>query len=427
MNAVTHISTTSEFPFKHTRCIQPHLNADLTITKNVKLFLTDDFEITHELLKQIDDGYDQGDALCDAWIAEAKTLKGHGMKLFRQALESGIETVKDAPESLKALFAQTDTIPDWVDRELMMVGSRALERYPLKQSLILQSSSLMGGYSIPGLSEPLLATKSLSRSVVARIARTLGFTAAVTIPGGLDWRDVGYKQALNTRVIHGLVRANLKSQADWGFARFGLPVSQTDMIATGMGSSLVLMHGLLRFKCALSQEEREAILHIWRYAQYLLGIDDDLLPKGENACNEWFYTYLMSQELDGSYSRELAQALHELPLLIENNPRFIPLAKVEQQLRAGLTRSYWGDEICDGFGLPNPKWATHALNAMTGVQVASDHAQRHSKQLQRIMARSASWYSDRIKDKYLVAKPDLKPLFDEIQATYDKNANQYAA
>lgn len=417
-----------EFPFKHTRCVQPHVNADLTITKNVKKFVSDDFQISHELLKKIDDGYDKGDPLCDAWIADAKEMKGHGMKLFRQALHEGIDSVKNAPDSLKALFTQADTVPDWVDRDLMMIGSRALERYPLKQSLILQSSSLMGGYSIPGLSEPLKITKALSRSVVARIARTLGFTAAVTIPGGLDEKDVGYRQALHVRTIHGLVRANLKNMDDWDFERFGLPVSQTDMIATGMGSSLVLLHGLLAFKCDITQEEREGVMLMWRYTMYLMGIDDELQPKGEKECNEWFYTYLMSQKLDGAYSRGLAQALHELPVLIENNPRLVPLAKMEQQLRAGLTRSYWGDEICDGFGLPNPKWAVHMITAMTGVQVASDKAQRYSKQLQRIMSRSASWYSGYVKDKYLVAKPDLKPLFDEIEATYDKNAmDKYAA
>lgn len=413
---------TPEFPYKHTRCVQPHVNADLTITKNVKKFIDPDFEISHDMLKQIDDGFDIGDPLADAWVAEARTLEGHGMKLFRQALNGGIDSVKEAPKTLRALFEQAEATPDWVDRDLMMKASRALERYPLKQSLILQSSSLMGGYSLPGLSAPLMATKALSRSVVPRIARTLGFTAAVTIPGGLDFGDVGYKQALNTRVIHALVRANLNESDDWDFERFGTPISQTDMVGTNMGFSLVAVHGLMAFKCALTAEERKGILHIWRYTAHLLGIDDNLMPKGEKECNEWFYTYMMSQEMDGSYSRPLAQALHKLPVMIENNPRLIPLAKAEQDVRAALTRAYWGDEICDGFGLPNPKWAVHALTAITGAQFATDHAQRYSKRLQKIFARGARWYSTYIKDKYIAAKPDLKPLFDEIEATYDKNA-----
>lgn len=411
---------TTEFPFKHTRCVQQDVNKDMTIVKNIRQFIDADFEISHDLLKQIDDGFDKGDTLADAWVAEARTLEGHGMTLFRQALENGIDSVKDAPKSLRALFEQANNTPDWVDRELMIKAGNALRRYPLKQSLVLQSSSLMGGYSIPGLSAPLKATKALSRSVVPRIARTLGFTAAVTIPGGLDIGNVGYKQALNTRIIHALVRANLNESDDWDFERFGTPISQTDMVSTNMGFSLVAIHGLMAFKCVFTKEEREGVLHIWRYAAHLLGIDDELMPKGEKECNEWFYTYMMSQELDGNYSRALAKALHELPLLIENNSKLIPLAKAEQDVRAALTRSYWGDEICDGLGLPNPKWAVHALTALTGTQIVTNQAEQHSKRLQKVIARGTDWYKGYMTEKYLVAQPDLQPLFEEIQATSEK-------
>lgn len=422
----------ANFHFAHSRSVQPAYNANLQVAQRIKdRYLPTHFTPSHDLLAQLDAGYDIGDPLCDAWLADAENLPAHGMKLFRQALHDGVDSVADAPESLNALFAQTDAEPDWLDRELVAMGSNALGRYPLKQGLMLQSVALMGGYSVPALAQPLHRTNALTRSVVPRIARTLAFTAAVTMPNGLTFGEVGYRQAIHTRVVHGLVRANLmkatQRQSDrWDVERFGLPISQTDMIATNMVFSLTVIHGLLAFKCQLSDEEQAGILHLWRYVAHLLGIDDVLMPKTEQACNQWLYSYLVTQKMDAKSARPLAQSLHDLPMLIEDNA-FKGIAKMEQQLRAGITRMYWGDDIGDDLGLPNPRWTDYGIRAITATQLLTEYMQRHSVRLQQAMEHGADGYRHYIKGKYLVAKPDLKPLFDEIEATYDKFVADKAA
>ena len=50
------------------------------------------------------DGITMSDPLADAVVADFAGLPpGQGMEMFRSALENGIDTIADAPESLQAL------------------------------------------------------------------------------------------------------------------------------------------------------------------------------------------------------------------------------------------------------------------------------------------------------------------------------------
>ena len=54
--------------------------------------------------------------LADACADDAVRIgRGRYMRLLREALGSGIRTVPDAPDSIRALFAELDAVPGWVD------------------------------------------------------------------------------------------------------------------------------------------------------------------------------------------------------------------------------------------------------------------------------------------------------------------------
>src|SRR5690606_32812373 len=58
-----------------------------------------------------------GDQLMDEVANMFRRLKpGVGRRLFEQALEEGIEQVKDSPSELVALFKQLDRFTGWLDR-----------------------------------------------------------------------------------------------------------------------------------------------------------------------------------------------------------------------------------------------------------------------------------------------------------------------
>lgn len=415
----------SSYSYQFTRSVPAETNAQLTVTNTIKQkYLSPNFQLSDDLLAQFDRGYDMGDELCDAFLADAKADPKRGMPLFKQALEHGIDSVEDAPESLKALFAQADQVPDWYDPEVSRVASRALERYPLQQGLMLQSVALMGGYSVPGLVQPLLETGALESSVVARMGRTLAFTAAVTLPDGIQYADVGYKQALHVRVVHGLVRARLRASEEWDYQRFGVAINQTDMVATNLQFSLIVIHGLSTLKCHLSAEERLAILSLWRYIGYLMGIDPSLMPVTEDECNEWLYSYLVTQKMDAANARGLAQALNEIPILLDSDTK---KARFEQKLRAGITRLYWGDEIGDDLGLPNPSWGKTCLSSLAAAQNGADYLRSYLSPVEHVLTSIATRYRQHIKGQYLAAKPELAVMFDPIEEAYNRNTERLAS
>lgn len=427
-------SHANAYPFQYSRSVQPEVNQHRHIVKGMKKHLPKqkkkmDNLPSNALLSELDKGYGMADPLCDAWIEYAvrHKLPGYGMPLFQQVLNDDkydqfFSSCDDIPEPLQALLQQSSQLPSWYDPNKSLTACYALLRYPFQLGLVLQSMSLMGGYCVPGLAEPLLMTKSLTNNVVARIARTLCFVASVGTPQGFSYNkhnkqwEIGFKQTLNTRVVHGLVRHKLLNNAynqPWNHKKYGVPINQSDMIATNMSFSLTVVHGLVALGCKLSLEEREAILHLWRYVSHIIGIDDELMPKTEQECNEWAYGYFATQAFEPKPAKPLAIALHELPVLIETS-KFKGLAKLEQQLRAGVTRSYWGDDICDGLGLPNPQFAKTGVVGIAKLQWMIEQLQKVSSRTEEIMIKSAENYRGHVQEKYLASNPELKPLFDEI-------------
>src|SRR5262249_10101152 len=71
-----------------------------------------------------------GDPLADDYAVLYPKL-GHekARRLLDQALEHGIDKVPDAPPSLRALFAEVDRVPLWVDWERVERGAAAMRRY----------------------------------------------------------------------------------------------------------------------------------------------------------------------------------------------------------------------------------------------------------------------------------------------------------
>lgn len=405
----------ADFPFKYSRSVQAATNQSLHLVQQLKKHHLKNPNHTPSpaLLTRIDEGYGIGDPLCDAWLDDAQHLPQKGMDLFQQALDHGIDAVDNAPDSLKALFAQADQAPAWLDEQQLRLAAQALERYPIIQSLMLQSVSLMGGYSVPGLSEPLIYTGALANSILPRMARTLAFAASVTIPHGVKHRHVGYCQTLRVRVVHGWVRAKLRQSNDWDTERFGIPINQTDLIATNMTFSLVVLHGLMSFGCVISDDETNSILHLWRYIGYLLGIQQDLMPITLDECNEWFYAYMATQKMDAANAKPLAESLHELPQELETRIKLA--ATIEQALRSAITRYYWGDDISDELGLPKHRWAMSAIHIMQAGQFTIERLERMFPPLSPISMRVAEMYRNRVKNQYIHAHDALKPLFDEIE------------
>ncbi|MEN6669393.1 oxygenase MpaB family protein [Psychrobacter sp. B38] len=394
---------------RHGRTTAIDDHSDLQVLKRIKRYLLPkDFVISQDLLNEMVTGYDIGDPLAD-------TLANKGIRFAKPLQQVIINNNDNNNDSLiindpafAALTEQFSNHPDWFDPNLTQIGAVAYRRYPLMLIWLLRNVALMAGYSIPALSLPLVQTGALMHDALPRLMRTYAYILAVSehpvsntntshkrkpIEQVLAIGSEGWRQSIQVRQIHTLVRQNLlkgknhtasivaadqhhNPDGSWNTDYWGVPINQTDMIATHLQFSLLIMRGLRLLGARISQEEAEGILHLWNLASYWMGVDLQRLPKDEAACWEWLYTYLSIQQLDFKMGQPLAKALHDLPrqLMGEDNRR----GRFVEMVNASVTRTLVGDDIGDGLDLPKSKIRFGVLSSVP-ILFALDTARQHNR------------------------------------------------
>lgn len=419
---------------RHGRTTDIDDHSDLQVLRRIRRYLLPkDFVIDQKLLTQIVDGYDIGDPLADPLI--------HAGIKFAKPLQRTVQhhlTDIDLTHNpnFMALTHQFSTQPDWFDPKLAQVGACAYRRYPLMLIWLLRNVALMAGYSIPALSLPLIQTGALMHDALPRLMRTYAYILAVSehpyLPPTkarpephevLAIGSEGWRQSIKVRQIHALVRQNLikgklsgaegiipdsgqhhNTDGSWNTGYWGIPINQTDMVATHLQFSLLIMRGLRLLGARISSEEAAGILHLWNLASYWMGVDLARLPKNETACWEWLYTYLSIQQLDFQTGRPLARALHDLPrqLMGEDNRR----GRFVEMVNASVTRTLVGDDIGDGLDLPKSKIRFGVLSSVP-ILFALDTARQHNSlvadKLEQFRARrqdNMNWWLKKNDDYY---------------------------
>lgn len=397
---------------KHGRTTEITHHAELEVLRRIRKFLLPkDFTVSSALLEEMAAGYDIGDPVVDRLLAKnqkfAKPLQAYILNKSSQAesIHSNVESnnvlitestngsmnesiidsdlsnnLTDNPD-FQQLATQFSSHPEWFDPDLAEIGAIAYRRYPLMLIWLLRNVSLMAGYSIPALSLPLIKTGALVHDALPRLMRTYSYILAVSEHPDLNGAQTvlaigseGWRQSINVRQIHAIVRQKL-TEDGWDSAYWGIPINQTDMVATHLQFSLLIMRGLRILGARISKEEAKGILHLWHLASWWMGIDLKRLPENETDCWAWLYTYLATQHLDFEVGKPLADALHRLPSQImgEDNRkgRFVEL------VNASVTRTLVGDDISDGLGLPKSR-LRHGVLVSVPILFGLDTLRRHN-------------------------------------------------
>ena len=429
---------------RHGRTTAIDDHSDLQVLKRIKRYLLPkDFVISQGLLEEMVAGYDIGDPVADALAADGIRFA----KPLQQFIISGSNRGSNFDANLtnnpafNALTEQFSSHPTWFDPKLAQIGAVAYRRYPLMLIWLLRNVALMAGYSIPALSLPLIQTGALMHDALPRLMRTYAYILAVSehpplpkshtsagnqrqpIEQVLAIGSEGWRQSIKVRQIHTLVRQNLlkgkgnaakgvipnadqhhNPDGSWNSAYWGIPINQTDMIATHLQFSLLIMRGLRLLGARISTEEAEGILHLWNLASYWMGVDLQRLPKDEAACWEWLYTYLSIQQLDFKMGQPLAKALHDLPrqLMGEDNRR----GRFVEMVNASVTRTLVGDDIGDGLDLPKSKIRFGVLSSVPilfALDTARQHNQTVAEKLEAFRAKrqdNMNWWLKKNDDYY---------------------------
>lgn len=267
-------------------------------------------------------------------------------------IRKGVLETDDVPESVQNLFQQTQTIPKWLDTNLLKNGAELCMRSNVDSLISLRDYCLIGGYDYAYLNKPLIVTEALKKGAVKRLSETLDFWVNVTRYNALETHKKGYEFAIKTRLIHSYARLSIKKHyTNWDTENWGEPINSWDMMATYIGFSLVFLHSLQKLGNTVSDEEEKGLFHLWKYVGYLLGIPENLLPDDKKQATEYFYLWTAIQPPSDKDSVLLAHSLLneslENPILKFNFQR-----KILRSLHISCTWFLLDDEVCKRLEIP---------------------------------------------------------------------------
>jgi hypothetical protein len=294
------------------------------------------------------------DPLAEAVIESFSALpEKEWQGMLGRALDHGIEAVPDAPEALRALFGQVDRVPFWVDAQQCNLGGATFLRCRLG-FLALSMHALPLIYSWPAGNKPLALSGHLVHRASQRLKDTTRYVFAICQPGGLARFSEGFKMSVRVRLIHAQVRKLLWQSGQWREEAWGAPINQCHMAGTNLLFCVGVLDGLTRLGYRFTSAEREALIHLWRYAGALLGVENELLIAGEwegHRLLDLIFTFEPKPDDD---SRALVHAL--MQTAHEYLRGFRVARPCSMNACYGIARALIGNERADALGFPKTFW-----------------------------------------------------------------------
>ena len=337
------------------------------------------------------------------------------MAAFHQALA---ERPRRRPDTaLGRFFAAVEDTPDWVDLDLAERGGRALRRMGRTLDDVLLSLSLIGGYRFGGPADLLVATGGLTGSTaMRRLGETEEWARAVISPGGLRRDGEGWRLTVHVRAMHALINHRFETNGRWDTGHWGLPVNQSDQAATlGLFSSTGLL-GARALGWVVTPSESHAVMHLWRYVGWLMGVDDDRLFTTERAQNHFLHHVLLVQDDITPAGPALAAALVDGQRAQVTGPLAGPRGALRRARLLGLLRWFLGREGLRDLELPAAlPWSVPPAvvrNLVLSGLVARIPAGR------RWLERAGdAWTRGEIARRFGDARPDVAALPDQPSAS----------
>lgn len=308
------------------------------------------------------------DAVADALLAHRESLRSSPIDAYFDGTLELSRHPAPVREALERLLSEVEHVPFWVDREQVRRGGEVVLRGGLLSGLVLSVKSLVMGYTSPAGNKPLAFSGRLTEQAGRRMLETGRYVQSLCLPGGLLPRGAGVRASVKVRLMHATVRQSLGRSPKWDAQAWGTPINQLDMAGTALLFSYVFLEGMRQLGARHSQAERDALLHLWRYAGYLMGVREELLCATEAEARTLWELILATQGMPDEDSVRLTHALLDDPERQAKGPEELARARRFTQLTRVLCRYLVGDTYADALKLPRTSWrhAVPALGAILG-------------------------------------------------------------
>lgn len=331
--------------------------SDVTTTRRIarqlRWTLRGDIEPDPQTWAELGSALWDGDPLADevaAWLLREGMAAGR--PILERAIEGGLDAAPDAPEALQRFIRETEQVPAWVDPELMRAGARFVQSTGLHGMMVLRDAGLMAGYQAGAINQTLVMTGALQKGVQRRIAETTSWWMDCTADDGMSRQGRGFKSTLRVRVMHALVRASVRSRPGWNADLLGLPINQVDMQATYLGFSVVHLLALRATGVMVREQDARAVVHLWRYIGWLMGVQPRWLYDDEMAARIGLYHNVVSQAPPDASSVALGRALMDEPLQRHYPWGGALRGRFNKARHLSLVRLFVGREGMQHLGLP---------------------------------------------------------------------------
>ncbi|WP_100084986.1 oxygenase MpaB family protein [Burkholderia ambifaria] len=358
----------------------------------------------------------EGDALADKAILELREAGANPHAVIETLITKGLEGIDAPSEELVALWKQVSTLPDWLDWEKLEKGARTYRRYGV-QGFQFQGVGTLDSYRNENLAKTLMSTGQYSDDTAfKRFLLTCNFWLEISEPGGMRLFEKGWQVAVRVRLLHTLIRRAVISNPKWDADKIGMPINQVGLHAAPVISSVVLGHQLKRMGYRPTNDEIEAMMHLWRYICYVMGASTEFFPvTSDEGIQMMFDISNLQRATDDPDGIRLCQSFIKA---------FEPRKNVKGVARMMAWLKYW-DNIVQAvlfvspetrrlMGMSNPTWfAALTIFAISPRNFVQDWLRHrfpsYAVRLDNRMRRQRrAWLKEHLEESDLVYRPQSK-------------------
>ncbi|MEU5842565.1 oxygenase MpaB family protein [Rhodococcus sp. NPDC047139] len=302
------------------------------------------------------DGMWQADPLADAVVGDDFGSTS-ATAAVRMALADGIESVPNAPESLRALFDFLDDEPSWVDHARLDNAADALVRHTPILGMVLGAASLLRGAGNFIAGKPLALTGRYVGQPAVRSVEVGEWLRHVLTRGGMRRDGGGFAFTVRVRLIHAHVRKGIVASGMWDEEAWGVPIPQSYMALTMAEFGHIAVEAMQTLGVRFTDRELDDIYHLWRYVGHVIGMREELALRTERDHIAVEELYRLTSPGPSDEDRQFVTALTEqylVPELANLLPGGAPIrTTVARTLMHSLQRVFIGDADADALRIPD--------------------------------------------------------------------------